>query len=70
MPTPAPGTPCAVLNVGAYRSAWAGYQPWRDGAVGDWRQANDEVARIGGWRVYAREPAPAAESAVPARDTP
>ena len=36
-----------------------------------WREANDNVARIGGWRVYAREaqqpdPAPAAKPASPA----
>lgn len=39
-----------------------------------WREANDTVARIGGWRVYAREaaqadPAPAAPP-VPAMPTP
>ena len=70
VPARAPDTACEVLNLGAYRSAWASYQPWRDDAVGDWRQANNEVARIGGWRVYAREPAPSADSAAPTRDTP
>lgn len=30
---------------------------------GDWRAANDEVHRIGGWRTYAREAAAAAPAA-------
>ena len=38
-----------------------------------WREANDTVARIGGWRVYAREAQPAASAAQPmpaAQDSP
>jgi hypothetical protein len=31
------------------------YRPYADTAVGDWRQANDAVAHIGGWRAYAKE---------------
>jgi hypothetical protein len=50
-----------------YRSAFAGYRPWREQALGDWREANDTVGRIGGWRTYLRqahEPeAPASTSA-------
>lgn len=38
----------------AYRSAFSDYKPMGEDKVG-WRQANDEVGRIGGWRVYARE---------------
>lgn len=38
----------------AYRSAFSDYKPLGEDKVG-WRQANDEVGRIGGWRVYARE---------------
>lgn len=40
-----------------------------------WREANDSVARIGGWRVYAREaqqpePAPMAKPLPPSAATP
>jgi hypothetical protein len=70
LPAPATGAQCQGLQLPAYTSAWANYQPWRDDAVGDWRQANSEVARIGGWRVYARETAPIANTTAPAKDVP
>lgn len=38
-----------------YRSPFDGYRPHRDIAPGPWRAMNDEVARIGGWKAYARE---------------
>ncbi len=38
-----------------YRSAWSGYRPFADEKVISWRDANDEVRRIGGWRTYLRE---------------
>lgn len=44
-----------------YRSSLETYQPFTDEKVGSWRDANDTVGRIGGWRAYAkegREPAP------------
>jgi hypothetical protein len=31
------------------------YQGWRDEPPEDWRQANDRVGEIGGWRTYLRE---------------
>ena len=31
------------------------YQSWRDAPLGDWRQLNDRVGEIGGWRTYLRE---------------
>ncbi len=39
------------------RSALAGYRKLREEPLQPWKQANDEVARIGGWRAYAREAA-------------
>ena len=56
----------------AFKSAFEGYQPYTDDQTGNWRQANDTVARIGGWRAYAREAAaePAkSASAAPAAPT-
>ena len=47
----------------AFQSALQGYQPYTDEKIADWKAANDTTARIGGWRVYAKEanaPAPAA----------
>lgn len=38
-----------------YRSAFDTYQRLTDEKVGSWRDANDTVGRIGGWRAYAKE---------------
>ena len=38
-----------------YRSAISAYQGYTDQPVQSWREANDQVGRIGGWRAYARE---------------
>lgn len=38
-----------------YRSPFEGYRPHRDITPGPWRAMNEEVARIGGWKAYARE---------------
>lgn len=34
---------------------FAQYQNFRDEPVRDWRQANDRVNEVGGWRTYLRE---------------
>jgi len=34
--------------------------PADDASPADWRAANERVARIGGWRIYAREKLPEA----------
>jgi hypothetical protein len=53
-----------------YRSALSGYKPLAAESVA-WRDANDAVLRIGGWRAYAREAAaPAASSPAPAAAAP
>jgi hypothetical protein len=50
-----------------YRSAFSGYKPLASEAPPlSWREANDAVERIGGWRAYAREAnAPAAAPSAP-----
>lgn len=56
-----------------YESALASFRRWTDNKPVSWREANDTVARIGGWRTYAREaqptdavpPAAAADKAQP-----
>lgn len=65
---PDPTDAALTVPPTVYRSAFDGYRPNREQAVGDWRQANDAVARAGGWRAYAREaqaPAPAAPATAP-----
>ena len=31
------------------------YQGWRDEPLQDWREVNERVGEIGGWRTYLRE---------------
>lgn len=38
-----------------FQSALEGYQPYTDEKIAPWKEANDSVGRIGGWRAYARE---------------
>ncbi|PHV00186.1 hypothetical protein CSQ88_18620 [Iodobacter sp. BJB302] len=38
-----------------YHSVLVQYQPYREQVLIPWREANDTVAKIGGWRVYAKE---------------
>ena len=78
--TTAPGSTPAVpaekekTALAPYRSALEGYQPYSDEPIQSWRESNDTVGKIGGWRVYAREAqgapaeptAPAAPSKEPA----
>lgn len=59
----------AAVPAVTYVSPFIGYRP--DGVikVAPWKEANDTVARIGGWRAYAREasqPAPAGPVPAPA----
>jgi hypothetical protein len=65
LPTAAPSAPPTLT----YRSAFERYKPAANPDSADWREANDRVGRIGGWRVYAREAAQP-ESAEPPRPAP
>jgi len=56
-----------------YRSSLADYRLLSDEEVGSWKEANDQVGRIGGWRAYAKEaqePEPAADSMQPDAEKP
>lgn len=55
---PDPLDPGASVPALSYRSAFAGYRGAGDDKPLSWREANEAVARIGGWRVYAREAQP------------
>ena len=63
---PDPLDPKAPVPELRYVSSLAQTLPGGDDKPVSWRDANDAVARIGGWRVYARE----ALQADPARPTP
>jgi len=43
-----------------YASPFARYRAYVDAEVAPWRETNDTVGRIGGWREYAREAAQSA----------
>jgi hypothetical protein len=69
---PDPLDPKAQVPAVRYESSFAQFRRIGDDKPVAWREANDAVARIGGWRVYAREaqqPDPVAEEkpAVPAQ---
>ena len=56
----------AEVPPASHDSAFAGYRAAGEVEVGSWREVNEAVNRIGGWRAYAREasrPAPAAPGA-------
>lgn len=36
-------------------SAFESYKPYTDEPIGNWKAANEGVARIGGWREYAKQ---------------
>lgn len=67
---PDPLDPGAKVPALSHRSAFEGYRPNAEVAVGTWKEANDTVHRIGGWRAYAKEAsqtdAPLAPAATPA----
>lgn len=48
-----------------YVSPLRGYKPYADQPVESWREANDRVGRLGGWRAYAKE----IQTGVPAKDS-
>ena len=63
---PDPLDPKVSVPALSYESSFSQYRRLGDEKPVAWRDANDTVARIGGWRVYAREaqqpdPAPAAK---------
>lgn len=53
----APANPAAAPSPARleYRSALEGYQSYTDEKLLSWKESNDRVGSIGGWRVYAKE---------------
>ncbi len=52
---PDPLDPKAQVASVRYESSFSAFRRTGDDKPVAWREANDAVARIGGWRVYARE---------------
>ncbi len=54
---PAASVPVAVpaANALRYESVFARYKSYRDEKTAAWRDSNETVERVGGWRAYARE---------------
>lgn len=68
-PTAAPAAPTdpqARVPAAQHRSVIPPRPPRLDAEPGDWAAHNAQVARVGGWRTYAREAAAAAASAASA----
>ena len=53
--TPAASNTPAAVPPAPFKSAFEGYQAYSDDKMTNWKAANDEVARIGGWREYAKQ---------------
>ncbi len=47
---PAPGT-----RTLSFKSTLSQYKPYTDEKTADWKAANDEVGKIGGWRTYLKQ---------------
>ena len=62
---PAPPQPGASATQ-VLPSSLAAYRRYAEQPVEPWRESNDRVGRIGGWRAYAREAAGDAPSAAQA----
>lgn len=58
-----PSDPATAVPATRYSSAFTGYQPLGDEKIAQWREINDEVARIGGHLGMFRNQAAGAPSA-------
>ena len=65
----AAGAPAPAVRPQAlsYESVFKDYQAFSDEKITPWKEANDTVGQIGGWRTYARQARePASAAATPA----
>ena len=53
----------APVSPVIYRSSFTDYRALGDDRVHPWKEANDTVGTIGGWRAYAKEAAESARAA-------
>ncbi len=53
-----------------YQSSFSNYRAFTEQPIVSWREANDTVKQVGGWRAYAKEslqPEPPAAASLPAQ---
>ncbi|MBK5103353.1 MAG: hypothetical protein JJE42_03820 [Burkholderiales bacterium] len=65
---PDPQDAYASVPKANYRSSLTDYRAFSDEEVSSWKETNDKVGSIGGWKAYAKEahePEPAADSTRP-----
>lgn len=55
LPMLAQAQPLPNVSSRTTESASRAYRVFQDEPVANWRELNDTVGRIGGWKVYARE---------------
>lgn len=55
---PDPANPKLEVPPVRYESAFAGYRPFRDGPVASWRESNELVEKLGGWKAFASDKVP------------
>lgn len=67
---PAAAQPDTPPGASGWRSAFEAYLPHDEVRLQSWREANDRVGLIGGWRAYAREAQAPAGPAAPASQAP
>lgn len=67
---PAPAVAAPAMAPAPFRSAFDGYQPYTNEKIVNWKEANDTVGRIGGWRQYAKEAQLPAGEGTPTASTP
>lgn len=65
--TPDPQDARAAVPPLKYESPLAIYRAYADQDVAPWRESNDTVGRIGGWKAYAREADPSGDASPPPR---
>lgn len=65
----APAKAPSTTFFSSYLSIFTDYQPYKEQPLLPWREVNDNVGKIGGWRFYARE-AQQPETDKPARSDP
>ncbi|MEP6791736.1 MAG: hypothetical protein ABI907_10215 [Ramlibacter sp.] len=58
----------AASAQGSFQSALKDYQPFSEEKVAPWKESNDKVREVGGWRAYAREAQGKPEAAAPVVD--
>ena len=68
--TPAQASPVPASSPAEFRSSFEGYQPYTEEKSISWKEANDLVGRIGGWRAYAKEAQQLAAPGTPQMSNP